>query len=115
MAMMKLLSLHTISSRLGVWESEAVMVYAKRQNRLVSCFSAIRWSDLAFSSYLALLPAPDTALLICKDNDFSWLQELQGGFGIFHVPIRAAQWTTFEVLRRSYIIYWYLGCPFDPS
>jgi hypothetical protein len=29
MAMMKLLSLHTISSRLGVWESEAVMVYAK--------------------------------------------------------------------------------------
>jgi hypothetical protein len=40
--MMKLLSLHTISSRLGVWENEAVTVYAKRQNGLVSCFSAIR-------------------------------------------------------------------------
>jgi hypothetical protein len=32
---MNLLSLHTISSRLGVWESEAVIVYAKRQNGLV--------------------------------------------------------------------------------
>jgi hypothetical protein len=41
MVVMKLLSLHTISSRLGVW-SEAVIVYAKRQNGLVSCFSAIR-------------------------------------------------------------------------
>ena len=41
--MMRLLSLHTISSRLGGWESEAVMVYAKEQNGLVGgCFSAIR-------------------------------------------------------------------------
>jgi hypothetical protein len=36
MAMMKLLSLHAISSRLGVRESEAAMVYAKRQNGLVT-------------------------------------------------------------------------------
>jgi hypothetical protein len=36
---------------------------------------------------------------------FSWLRELLGGFGILHVPIRAGQRATLEVLQMSYIIY----------